>query len=158
MQARYCLYTVGSPGWILNSVTVGSAITRRKRLLYSSPPAGRTCSIFKRVTALVLLVIATRYSFQLIICRCPSGDSPRNGCTNPLTLLSNAISSCRFTCFTKVGLKSGNRCVCQFCGCSAGEQVDFDVWRQISVEHIIGRIKGEMSRMLGWLLLDDFRN
>jgi len=33
-------------------------------------------------------------------------------------------------------------CVCQFCGCSAGEQVDFDVWRQMSVEHIIGRIKG----------------
>ena len=44
-------------------------------------------------------------------------------------------------------------CVCQFCGCSAGEQVDFDVWRQMSVEHIIGR---KTSGMSGWLLLDDF--
>lgn len=32
--------------------------------------------------------------------------------------------------------------ICQFCSCNAGEQVDFDLWRQMSVEHIIGRIKG----------------
>ena len=130
----------------------------QKEITVFVAPCGAHMLNFQTCHSASLLVIATRYSFQLIICRCPSGDSPRNGCTNPLTLLSNAISSCRFTCFTKVGVKSGNRCVCQFCGCSAGEQVDFDVWRQISVEHIIGRIQGEMSRMLGWLLLDDFRN
>ena len=49
-------------------------------------------------------------------------------------------------------------CVCQFCGCSAGEQVDFDVWRQMSVEHIIGRIKGGDVRDVRWLLLDDSQN
>lgn len=32
--------------------------------------------------------------------------------------------------------------ICQFCGCNAGEQVNFDLWRQMSVEHILGRIKG----------------
>ena len=32
--------------------------------------------------------------------------------------------------------------ICQFCGCNAGEKVDFDLWRQLSVEHIIGRIRG----------------
>ncbi len=28
--------------------------------------------------------------------------------------------------------------VCQLCGCGAGDQVDFDLWRQLTVEHLIG--------------------
>ena len=28
--------------------------------------------------------------------------------------------------------------VCQLCGCGAGDGIDFDLWRQFTVEHLIG--------------------
>jgi len=28
--------------------------------------------------------------------------------------------------------------ICQLCGCGAGDDVDFDLWRQLTVEHLIG--------------------
>lgn len=32
--------------------------------------------------------------------------------------------------------------ICQLCGCGAGPQVDFDLWRQMTVEHLIGKSQG----------------
>jgi hypothetical protein len=32
--------------------------------------------------------------------------------------------------------------ICQLCGCGAGEEVDFDLWRQMTIEHLIGESQG----------------
>lgn len=32
--------------------------------------------------------------------------------------------------------------ICQLCGCGAGPHVDFDIWRQMTWEHIIGQSQG----------------
>lgn len=32
--------------------------------------------------------------------------------------------------------------VCQLCGCGAGPEVQFDLWRQLTVEHLIGGSQG----------------
>ena len=32
--------------------------------------------------------------------------------------------------------------VCQLCGCGAGTQVNFDLWRQLTVEHVVGASQG----------------
>lgn len=32
--------------------------------------------------------------------------------------------------------------ICQLCGCGAGPDVDFDLWRQFTIEHLIGRSQG----------------
>ena len=33
-------------------------------------------------------------------------------------------------------------CVCQLCGCGVNRASDFDIWRQKTVEHIIGKSQG----------------
>ncbi len=32
--------------------------------------------------------------------------------------------------------------ICQLCGCGRGERPDFDLWRQLTVEHLIGESQG----------------
>lgn len=32
--------------------------------------------------------------------------------------------------------------ICQLCGCGAGPEVDFDLWRQFTIEHLIGESQG----------------
>src|SRR6266496_979743 len=32
--------------------------------------------------------------------------------------------------------------VCQLCGCGAGPDIDFDLWRQFTIEHLIGQGQG----------------
>jgi hypothetical protein len=32
--------------------------------------------------------------------------------------------------------------VCQLCGCGAGREPDFDLWRQLTIEHLIGESQG----------------
>ena len=32
--------------------------------------------------------------------------------------------------------------ICQLCGCGSGDFVDFDLWRQMTVEHLIGKSQG----------------
>src|SRR5215469_15113045 len=32
--------------------------------------------------------------------------------------------------------------VCQLCGCGAGPDIDFDLWRQFTIEHLIGKGQG----------------
>lgn len=32
--------------------------------------------------------------------------------------------------------------ICQLCGCGAGPEIDFDLWRQLTIEHLIGRSQG----------------
>jgi hypothetical protein len=32
--------------------------------------------------------------------------------------------------------------ICQLCGCGAGPEVDFDLWRQFTIEHLIGERQG----------------
>ncbi len=32
--------------------------------------------------------------------------------------------------------------ICQLCGCGAGPDVDFDLWRQFTIEHVIGESQG----------------
>jgi hypothetical protein len=32
--------------------------------------------------------------------------------------------------------------ICQLCGCGSGEEVSFDLWRQMTVEHLLGRSQG----------------
>jgi len=36
----------------------------------------------------------------------------------------------------------GSGGVCELCGCGAGSAIDFDLWRQFTVEHIIGQGEG----------------
>ena len=33
-------------------------------------------------------------------------------------------------------------CICQLCGCGSGEEIPFELWRQMTVEHLIGRAQG----------------
>lgn len=40
----------------------------------------------------------------------------------------------------QVHARSGG--ICQLCGCNAGADVDFDLWRQLTVEHLIGQSQG----------------
>jgi hypothetical protein len=40
------------------------------------------------------------------------------------------------------------RCTCQICGCGGGDRVDVDLWRQMTVEHLIGQSQG------GYQILD----
>ena len=40
----------------------------------------------------------------------------------------------------KVHRRSGG--ICQLCGCGSGKLVDFDFWRQMTVEHLIGKSQG----------------
>jgi len=35
-----------------------------------------------------------------------------------------------------------HNCVCQLCGCGGNKATDFDIWRQMSVEHLIGKSQG----------------
>jgi len=37
-------------------------------------------------------------------------------------------------------LRSGG--ICQLCGCGAGREIDFDLWRQFTIEHLIGQGQG----------------
>lgn len=41
-------------------------------------------------------------------------------------------------------LEIHKRCnyVCQLCGCGGNQSSDFDIWRQMTVEHIIGKSQG----------------
>jgi hypothetical protein len=32
--------------------------------------------------------------------------------------------------------------ICQLCGCGAGSDIDFDLWRQLTIEHLIGQGQG----------------
>jgi hypothetical protein len=32
--------------------------------------------------------------------------------------------------------------ICQLCGCGAGPDIDFDLWRQLTIEHLIGEAQG----------------
>lgn len=32
--------------------------------------------------------------------------------------------------------------ICQLCGCGSGQPVNFDLWRQMTVEHLIGKSQG----------------
>lgn len=32
--------------------------------------------------------------------------------------------------------------ICQLCGCGAGSDIDFDLWRQFTIEHLIGHGQG----------------
>lgn len=32
--------------------------------------------------------------------------------------------------------------ICQLCGCGAGDDIDFDLWRQFTIEHLIGQGQG----------------
>lgn len=32
--------------------------------------------------------------------------------------------------------------ICQLCGCGAGSEIDFDLWRQFTIEHVIGEGQG----------------
>jgi hypothetical protein len=43
-----------------------------------------------------------------------------------------------------VHLRSGG--ICQYCGAGDGEEVDFDLWRQLTVEHLIGESQGGHKR------------
>jgi len=36
----------------------------------------------------------------------------------------------------------GSGGVCRYCGYGNGKQPDFDLWRQLSIEHIIGKSQG----------------
>ena len=35
-----------------------------------------------------------------------------------------------------------SRAICQLCDCGTGQQVNFDLWRQMTVEHLIGESQG----------------
>lgn len=37
-------------------------------------------------------------------------------------------------------IRSGG--ICQLCGCGAGPEIDFDLWRQLTIEHLIGKAQG----------------
>jgi len=53
--------------------------------------------------------------------------------------------------------------VCQLCGCGAGDDIDFDLWRQLTVEHLIGEsqngylkdIKKAVAKRFPALVTDD---
>ncbi len=47
--------------------------------------------------------------------------------------------------------------VCQLCGCGAGSRVDFDLWRQMTVEHLIGESQGGYVRQVKRALARRFR-
>jgi hypothetical protein len=46
--------------------------------------------------------------------------------------------------------------ICQLCGCNSGDQVNFDLWCQMSVEHVIGRIRGGDIKMIAKAIAERF--
>jgi hypothetical protein len=38
--------------------------------------------------------------------------------------------------------------ICQLCGCGAGLDIDFDLWRQFTIEHLIGEGQGGYPRRI----------
>jgi len=44
------------------------------------------------------------------------------------------------------GVHKRSKGVCQLCNCGAGQQVSFDLWRQMTVEHLIGESQGGYLR------------
>ena len=38
--------------------------------------------------------------------------------------------------------------ICQLCGCGAGSEIDFDLWRQFTIEHLIGQGQGGYPRQI----------
>lgn len=53
--------------------------------------------------------------------------------------------------------------ICQLCGCGAGSDIDFDLWRQFTIEHLIGegqggyppRIRAAVDQQYGHLAPED---
>jgi len=39
--------------------------------------------------------------------------------------------------------------ICQLCGCGAGPEIDFDLWRQFTIEHLIGEGQGGYPKRIG---------
>ena len=48
--------------------------------------------------------------------------------------------------------------ICQFCGCGNTDAVDFDLWRQMTVEHIIGESKGGYLDSIQGIIKEKFPN
>ena len=46
--------------------------------------------------------------------------------------------------------------ICQLCGCNSGDTVNFDLWRQMSVEHVIGRIRGGDVKVIAVAIFERF--
>lgn len=51
-------------------------------------------------------------------------------------------------------IRSGG--ICQLCGCGDGKRVDFDLWRQMTVEHLIGESQGGYLHQIKKTLLKRF--
>lgn len=45
--------------------------------------------------------------------------------------------------------------ICQLCGCGS-DRLDFDLWRQLTVEHLIGESQGGYRRQIRTALVDKF--
>ena len=46
--------------------------------------------------------------------------------------------------------------ICQLCGCGAGKEINFDLWRQMTVEHLIGKSQGGHIRQIREALVNRF--
>src|SRR5438552_1515445 len=53
----------------------------------------------------------------------------------------------------QVHIRSGG--MCELCGCGA-ERIDFDLWRQMTVEHLLGESQGGYPRQIREALLTRF--
>lgn len=54
----------------------------------------------------------------------------------------------------KVHFKSGG--ICQLCGCGKGNDVNFHLWRQMTVEHLIGESQGGYLKDIRKIITDRF--
>ncbi len=49
-----------------------------------------------------------------------------------------------------------SRAVCQLCGCDAGHPINFDLWRQMTVEHLLGESQGGYAPGLSQAVAERF--
>lgn len=49
-----------------------------------------------------------------------------------------------------------SRAICQLCGCGVGRWVNFDLWRQMTVEHLIGESQGGYLRHIRVAIAERF--
>lgn len=47
-------------------------------------------------------------------------------------------------------------CICQLCDCGSGEEISFELWRQMTVEHLIGRFQGGYLDRIGEAITERF--
>jgi hypothetical protein len=112
-----------------------------QRLVTAPSELGLGRAQAKRIQQAKLVIGGATLGTQLDVSSCPS-KHPKwaEGGTMRETEYDYRNCSSLFGYAAAVHARSGG--ICQLCGCGSGERPDFDLWRQLTVEHLVGEGQG----------------